>query len=105
MRIVLKIPQLQTAFEKYKNDPSVATYAVDKPIEEDKPGVAFQVIKDEGYAFPVVFAKDENMREKFGVKYYPTTFVTDRSGMIVYRGDIAGAVKMVGELKENNQEM
>jgi hypothetical protein len=29
------------------------------PIEEDTPGQAFQVIKDEGYTFPVVIAKDE----------------------------------------------
>lgn len=95
-----KFPQLQAAFEKYKNDPSVAIYAVDKPIEEDKPGEAFQVIKDEGYSFPVVIAKDEDLPEKFGVKYYPTTFVIDRNGMIVYRGDIAGAVRVVDELKE-----
>jgi hypothetical protein len=37
--------------------------------------------------------------KKFGVKYYPTTFVIDRSGQIVYKGDIAGAVRMVEELR------
>lgn len=98
-----KFPQLQAAYDKYKNDPSVAIFAVDKPIEEDTPGQAFQVIKDEGYTFPVVIAMDEHLPEKFGVKYYPTTFVIDRSGKIVFRGDIAGAVKMVDELKESER--
>jgi thiol-disulfide isomerase/thioredoxin len=96
-----KFPQVQAAFEKYKNDSSVAIYAVDKPIEEDKPNQAFEMIREEGYSFPVVIAKDEDFPEKFGVKYYPTTFVIDRSGMIVYKGDIAGAVKMVEEIKRD----
>jgi thioredoxin-related protein len=60
------------------------------------------MIKEEGYSFPVVITKDENLPEKFGVKYYPTTFVINQNGQIVYKGDIPGAVKMVGELKENN---
>jgi peroxiredoxin len=96
-----KFPQVQAVYNRYKDDPSVAIFAVDKPIEEDTPGQAFQVIKDEGYTFPVVIAKDEELPKKFGVKYYPTTFVIDRSGQIVFKGDIAGAVKMVEELKES----
>ena len=94
-----KFPQVQTAYERYKNDPSVAIFAVDDPIEEDTPGMAFQVIKEAGYSFPVVIAKDEELPRKFGVKYYPTTFVIDRSGQIVYKGDIAGAVKMIEDLR------
>jgi thiol-disulfide isomerase/thioredoxin len=97
-----KFPQLQAAYDRYKNDPSIVIYAVDNPVEEDKPGQAFEEIKNEGFSFPVVIAKDENMPENFGVKVYPTTFVIDRNGMIVYKGAIAGAVKMVEELKEPN---
>jgi len=78
-----KFPQVQAAYDRYKDDPSVAIFAVDVPIEEDTPGQAFQVIKDEGYTFPMVIAKDEHLPEKFGVKYYPTTIVIDRSGQIV----------------------
>lgn len=98
-----KFPQVQAAYEKYKDDSSIAIFAVDKPIEEDKPNQAFEMIKKEGYSFPVVIAKDEEMPEKFGVKGYPTTFVIDSNGMIVFKGDIAGAVKMVDELKSSNQ--
>jgi thiol-disulfide isomerase/thioredoxin len=91
----VKFPQLEAVYNKYKNDSSVVILAVDKPIEEDKPDEAFQIIKDEGYTFPVVISKDEEMPEKFGVKWYPTTFVINQNGQIIYKGGIEGAVKMV----------
>jgi len=76
--------------------------AVNKPIEEDKPNQAFEMIREEGHSFPVVITKDADLAEKFGVKGYPTTFVINRNGQIVYKGDIEGAVKMVAELKESD---
>ncbi len=94
-----KFPQLQTVYEKYQNDPDVMILAVNKPIDEDKPNQAFEMIREEGYSFPVVITKDADLAEKFGVKGYPTTFVINRNGQIVYKGDIEGAVKIVAELK------
>ena len=96
-----KFPQLQTAYENYQNDPDVMILAVNKPIEEDKPNQAFEMIREEGYSFSVVITKDADLAEKFGVKGYPTTFVINRNGQIVYKGDIEGAVKMVDELRES----
>lgn len=98
-----KFPQVQAAYNKYRNDPSVMILAVNNPVEEDKPNQAFDDIRKEGHSFPVVVAKDENLAEKFGVKGYPTTFVINWNGQIVYKGDIAGAVKMVEELKLNSR--
>jgi len=97
-----KFPHVQEVFDKYKDDSSVAIYAVDKPIEEDRPDQAFEMIKDLGYTFPVLIAKDEDMPEKWRVKVYPTTFVINREGQIVYRGDIEGAIKMVDELRASS---
>ena len=94
-----KFPQVQAVYDKYKNDSSVLIMAVNKPIEEDKPNEAFRVIKTEGYIFPVVITKEEDLAERFGVKYYPTTFVINKNGQIVYKGGIEGAVKMVENLK------
>ena len=94
-----KFPQVQSVFYKLKSDPSVKVLAVDKPIPNDKPGEAFDVIRREGYTFPVVIAKDEELPEKYGVAWYPTTMVIDRQGKIVYRGDIEGAASMVEELR------
>ncbi len=94
-----RFPQVQAAYEKYKNDPSVAIYTINKPVEENKPNQVFEMIKKEGYSFPVVIPTDEQLPEKFGVKGYPTTFVINRDGQIVYKGDIEGAVNQVDSLK------
>lgn len=94
-----KFPQVQAAYDKYKNDPSVAIYTINKPVEENKPNQVFEMIKEEGYSFPVVIPTDEELPEKFGVKGYPTTFVINRNGQIVYKGDIEGAVRQVDLLK------
>jgi thiol-disulfide isomerase/thioredoxin len=96
-----KFPQVQLVHEKYKNDPSIMILAVNTPIEEDKPNQAFNDILEAGHSFPVVITKDEDLAEKWGVKGYPTTFVINPNGQIVYKGDIEGAVKMVDELKSS----
>jgi thiol-disulfide isomerase/thioredoxin len=94
-----KFPQLQAFDEKYKSDSSVVVLAVNTPIEEDKPAQAFNDIRERGYTFPVVITKDEDMAEKLGVKGYPTTFVINRNGQIIFKGDIEGAIKTVENLK------
>lgn len=95
-----KFPQVQAAYERYRTDPSINILAVNKPLEEDRPGDAFEMIKTEGYSFQVVVSKDEYMPENFGVRVYPTTFVIDRKGEVVFKGGIEGAVKMVEELRQ-----
>lgn len=95
-----KFPQVQALYEKYKNDSSVMVLAVNKPNEEDKANQAFEIIKEKGYSFPVVITKEENLAEKFGVKYYPTVFVINSNGQVVYKGNIENAVKIVDELKK-----
>lgn len=97
-----KFPQVQAIYDKYKNDPSVLILAVNSPIEEDKPNQAFNDIREEGHSFPVGVAKEEDLAEKWGIKGYPTTFVINPNGQIVYKGDIEGAIRMVDELKLNS---
>ena len=94
-----KFPQVQAAYDKYKNDPSVVIYTINKPFGEEKPNQIFEMIEKEGYSFPVVIPTDEELPEKFGVKGYPTTFIINQNGQVVYKGDIKGAVKMVDALK------
>lgn len=98
-----KFPQVQEAYNKYENDPSVAIFAINKPIEEYTPTQIFDFLKHEGYSFPIVIPTDTELPEKFGVTGYPTTFVINRNSQIVYKGDIEGAVKMIDELKSNSQ--
>ncbi len=94
-----KFPQVQSAYNQFHNDPEVLIYAVNKPIEEDSPTQAFEVIKEKGYSFPVLIASDPELPEKLGVYGYPTTFVINPLGMVVFKGDIEGAVRAVSEMK------
>jgi len=94
-----KFPLVQAAYNKYRDDPTIRILAVNKPLEENRQGEAFEMIRAEGYSFQAVISNDERMPENFGVSGYPTTFVIDRKGEVVFKGDIEGAVKMVEELK------
>lgn len=53
-----KFPKLQRFYEKHKNNKEIQIFAVDSPIDDDKEGDAFKVIKDEGHSFPVLITKD-----------------------------------------------
>lgn len=96
-----KFPQVQAAYEKYENDSSVEILAVNIPFEGDKPNQAFDDIRERGHTFPVVIARDESLAEKFEVKSYPTTFVIDSDGQIIFKGGIEAAIKIVDELKSD----
>ena len=95
----VKFPQLQAFYDKYKDDNSIAVCAINKPIEEDKPGEAHQLVEKKGYTFPNLLPTDAELPEKFDIQGYPTTLVIDCNGMVVYKGSIEGAVKMVEKLK------
>lgn len=95
-----KFPQVQALYDKYKNSDSIVIFAVNKPLEEDAGKSAFQVIAEDNYSFPVLLPTDENLPEKFGVTGYPTTFVIDRTGNVVYKGGIEGAIEAVEYLNK-----
>ena len=94
-----RFPLVQAAYDKYKNDPSIAIYTINKPFGEEKPNQIFEMIEKEGYSFPVVIPTDEELPEKFGVTVYQTAFIINQYGQVIYKGDIEGAVKIVDVLK------
>ena len=88
-------PTLQAFYNKQKDNPSVAMFAVDKPLDEDENGQAFRMIAEEGYSFPVLVPSDKELPERFGILVYPTTLVLDPAGNVIYRGEINGAIALV----------
>jgi thiol-disulfide isomerase/thioredoxin len=97
-----KFPHLQALYDKYKDDPSVLIFAVDKPIDGDKTGQAFSMIEERGYTFPVVIPTDKELPEKFGVFAYPRTFIiTDKT--IVFDGDSKFAEGKIEQLRSSFQ--
>lgn len=94
-----KFPLLESFYQKHKTDNDLVILAVNKPIEEDKPNIAFEVIKNKGYAFPVVIPKDENMPEKYGVTFYPTTLIINKKGNIIFKGTLENAISFIEKIK------
>lgn len=93
-----KFPQLQKIYEQYRNHPAVTILAVNRPVDGDKEGQAFQMIREDGYSFPVVIAKDEKMTDSFGVEVYPTTVLINKHGNVVFKGGIEKIGKYLDEL-------
>ncbi|MFN7949936.1 MAG: TlpA disulfide reductase family protein [Blastocatellia bacterium] len=93
-----KFPQLQKIYEQYRNHPAVTVLAVNKPVDGDKEWQAFQMIREDGYSFPVVIAKDEKMIDSLGIEHYPTTVLINKHGKVVFKGGIEKVEKYLDEL-------
>jgi thiol-disulfide isomerase/thioredoxin len=96
-----KFPHLQALYDKYKDDPSVLIFAVNKPIDGDTSDKAFNMIEERGYTFPVVIPQDAELPEKFGVFAYPKTFIIADSKTVVFDGDIEFAAGKIEQLRSS----
>lgn len=94
-----KFPIVQELYTKYKSDTSILILTINKPIEDDSTGQAFNVIKQNGYTFPVLLPKNKSLPEIFEVTSYPTTFVIDKNGKIIFKGDIELVEPILHDLK------
>lgn len=95
-----KFPKLQKVYEKYKSNPAVTILAINNPLEDDKEGQAFQMIKERGYTFPVIISTREDLAEVLGVNGYPTTFIIDPQGTVIFKGSIEYATDRLDALLE-----
>lgn len=93
-----KFPLLQKLFTKYQNNQNVMIYALDAPLISDSLNEAFLMIEQRKYTFNVLMPDDIHLPERFGVLSYPTTIVIDRSGNIVFKGDIEQAASALDHL-------
>lgn len=94
-----EFPILDEFARKYAENSSVLVYAVNKPMEEDRDDSAFDLLKKKGFQFPAFTPSDENLPEKFGVKFYPTTIVIDQNGLVVFKGDLLRAIGFVEKME------
>ncbi len=95
-----KFPKVQKVYQKYKDNPAVLILAINKPLEDDKEGQAFQMIRERGYTFPVAIAKRDDLAEALGINGYPTTFIVNPQGTIIFKGSIEYASDRLAKLLE-----
>ncbi len=86
----VKFPQLEALYTRYKNNPRVAIYAVNRPMKKDEAGRLFTAIEEKGYHFPVLGGTQEGM-DAFGVYVYPTVVLLNTRGEVVFMGEIEKA--------------
>jgi len=53
------------------------------------------------YTFPSIIPVDEELPDKFGVKYYPTTIIINEDGYVVFFGSIEKAENVIRGLIKN----
>jgi len=78
-----ELPQIEAfwkAIRKERDD--FAILAVDL---RDTPETVKQIWKEEGFTFPAVLQKDDDVSQAFGVVAYPTVYLIGPDGKILYR--------------------
>ncbi|WP_421944347.1 TlpA disulfide reductase family protein [Pedobacter sp.] len=91
-------PEFQEVYLKYKPNKSIAFYAINTPMPNDKIGDSFHLIKSLNYTFPVLQAKDGNIAKKMLVVKYPTLILIDKEGNIIFKGEMQGLKKKLTNL-------
>ena len=79
-------PAMQTAVDKFKDDPNVAFVFVNTwERADDKTKNAADFIKSKGYRFNVLIDQDDKVVGSYGVSGIPTKFVLDGQGNVRFK--------------------
>ncbi|MCC5612653.1 TlpA family protein disulfide reductase [Nostoc sp. CHAB 5834] len=89
-----KFPHLQQYYTRYQNNPRVKFFAINIPLDRDKPQDAQEAIRKRHYTFPVLYAEDRLAESLFKIKGYPTVIVINPAQQIIYRGELDGVEKI-----------
>jgi len=90
-----KFPILQQLSEKYQSNPDIVILAVNYPLKTDTSNQAYNMINDRGYTFKTIVLNNVKMIEYINVKYFPTTVVLNKKGIVVFSGDIEDSEKSI----------
>jgi len=78
---IKELPHLQEFYEMVKNETNVSVITINC---DKNPAFAEPFIRKNNYTFPVLYA-DADLRENYGVRGIPTTFIIDAAGEIKLR--------------------
>ena len=98
-----KFPQVQSLYDKYKDNSKVAFYAVNAPIERDNKDQLFNLLREKGYTFPVLLSCDSTS-SYMKVRAYPTVLILGTTGDVAYRGRIEVAGKKIAKMLKADQK-
>ena len=96
-----KFPKVQSLYDQFKFDTSFILYAVNKPLKQDSTGQAFSMLKERKYTFPILIPTIDKLPEAFGAVFYPTVVIINKTGTVIYRGDIEHSAQIIKSLTKN----
>lgn len=86
-----EMPEFQEAYEAYDGD---VVFLIVDDYKGERPGTSVDDVKqwysDGGYTMPMIIDEEGDLREFYGARAYPTTYVIDRDGGVV--GYLEGAM-------------
>jgi thiol-disulfide isomerase/thioredoxin len=102
-----KFPQVQEFYDKYKDNPELAIYAVHSRVVaatrkkgQESVRTGSDILKKEGYTFPCLSIDIDNpVLKELGV-IYPVVLIFNRESNLVFRGDIENASKYISNILE-----
>ena len=93
-----EVPELEKVYERFKDRPGVAFYAVDGD-RGDTPEKARRYFRDAGYRLPVAYDHGSKVYTAFSAPGFPTLVVIDRAGRLRFRHTgFVGAEDFAGDL-------
>ena len=86
-----EMPEFQAAYEAYGGD---VVFLIVDDYKGEKPGTSVEDVKqwftDGGFTMPMIIDEEGALRQFYGARAYPTTYVIDREGGVV--GYLEGAM-------------
>ncbi len=88
-----KFPTLNELYLKYKDNERIEVFALNLPLESDRPSQADDMISKRGYSFPVAKLKTPSLIDSLSISVYPTTILINEKGYVIFKGSLDNGVK------------
>lgn len=93
-----EFPEFQKVYNSFKDNKSVQFFSVDVPTSRDEKNNPFTYLSNKGYSFPMLVSVDKQINKKMQIVGFPTIFILNTKGEIVYKGDIKGLTERISSL-------
>ena len=76
---VMEMPSMETLYQRFK-DQGLEILAVNVG---ESTNTAKDFIDQHGFTYPIMMDSNFSVASQYGIQYFPTTFIVDRSGMVI----------------------
>ena len=88
-------PTLNELYMKYKDYEEVRFFAMNYPLESDRPTQAFDMISKRGYSFPVVKLETAALLDSLAITVFPTAILVNKEGNVAFKGSLDNGIKFL----------